>query len=837
MTRLAWGKTGERIFEAGADRGVLYLPGQAGVPWNGLTAVSESPDGGEPRPYYVDGFKYINVAGSEEFKATISALSSPAEFGVCDGTVSIANGLFATQQPRRQFDFAYRTFVGNDIQSTDFGYKIHLVYNALAAPSSRENATVSGSTSPTGLSWAITTKPVRIPGMKPTAHLVIDSTKSNKVILSYLESILYGTDGVDARMPTAAELVTLFGWVVADMPTVVTIKGVASDATETIFNLAKDPSFETGNSLTSGPCRINLATNPSLEGGASTNWTFWAGTAPGAATAAVTQTGGAAFGLNFYRVTFSTQPGAPGGGGVIYDSGTTLLPNTTYTLSMYVRASVASTVYMISQLYNGATATTSASTSNTPVALAAGVWTRVWQTVTTGAADNHIQFRVYNSANSFVAGATFDGDAMLIEATSILQPYFDGSFTTTNMAVNTRGVATTSMFANSGSLHTVDKNVAITGHPQGITTAAKSRLTAGHAATASIASVYNTDGLVATNKARWLGIWLYSSLPNMKAYWFTDGQAAAVPIPQNQWFFLVSSTANAGNTYASIGVLTQDLSNITDESAYVLLTGVVAQDAPNISAFYDAALDDFNYRYSGTASASTSIQAAPTTLLGTMGNGIAIKSKLWAYRRASSVRLIPSLTSAATTMIVASLATGQQAQLAEGKTYTIKATRRIFVALSGVLATTTYLGRISLITTNLGAFYSDVQLPNTPGTAQITWTVTIPVGSGAATVRLGHGGPVGSGDVWWDDLLITEVPDVNTPYTGPYFDGESLDFTYKYQKVNPAWTAAVDGSQSSFDDILAISTPGAVGDGYLIDDNLWVFTSNNYWENFGAVPI
>lgn len=211
MTRLAWGAHGERYFEAGTDRGVLYLSGVPGVPWNGLKAVNESPEGGEPRPYYIDGFKYLNVATAEEFKATLEAFSSPLEFARCDGTKSIHNGLFATQQPRVPFSLSYRTLVGNDFQGIDHGYKVHVVYNCLAAPASRNNQTVGTGVTPLGLSWAITTTPPKMTGLKPTAHMVIDSRLTPPALMAQIEDILYGSEDADPRLPDAAELLALFG--------------------------------------------------------------------------------------------------------------------------------------------------------------------------------------------------------------------------------------------------------------------------------------------------------------------------------------------------------------------------------------------------------------------------------------------------------------------------------------------------------------------------------------------------------------------------------------------------------------------------------------------------
>lgn len=210
MATLIWGTAGERLYEAGADRGVLYLPGVPGVAWNGLKAVNESPTGGDPQPYYVDGYKYINLAADEEFVATIEALSSPPEFAECDGTVSISNGLFVAQQPRTHFDLCYRTKVGNDLLGLDHGYKLHLVYGALATPSSRSNTTLSDDPDVLILSWGITTAPPLATGYKPTSHMIVDSTKTNPEILSDLEDILYGSDALSPHMPTQADLIALF---------------------------------------------------------------------------------------------------------------------------------------------------------------------------------------------------------------------------------------------------------------------------------------------------------------------------------------------------------------------------------------------------------------------------------------------------------------------------------------------------------------------------------------------------------------------------------------------------------------------------------------------------
>lgn len=209
MTKLVWGDAGTRFFETGVDRGVLYLSDQDGVAWNGLTSVEEAPSGGEAKPYYQDGVKYLNLSSREEFEATIEAFSAPAEFGPCDGTALIQNGLFVSQQPRRAFSLCYRTMIGNDL-NPEAGYKLHLVYNALAAPANRANGTITNSPEVVTMSWSLTTLPPSLTGYKPTAHFVIDSRLTPPNLLANLENILYGSDAADARIPPVSELVALF---------------------------------------------------------------------------------------------------------------------------------------------------------------------------------------------------------------------------------------------------------------------------------------------------------------------------------------------------------------------------------------------------------------------------------------------------------------------------------------------------------------------------------------------------------------------------------------------------------------------------------------------------
>jgi hypothetical protein len=210
MTRLEWDTVGERIFEAGVDHGVLYVDGSDGVPWNGLTSVSESSSGAELAEYYIDGIKYHQLLSAEEFIATIEAFTYPDEFDVCDGTRPAGNGLFMTQQTRKSFGLSYQSKIGNDVRGLDKGYKIHLVYNALAAPSSRQRNTLSENVEPMTFSWSITTKPQSFVGFKPTAHVVIDSVETPNDLMQDVIDILYGTDDTAARLPSVSELIAIF---------------------------------------------------------------------------------------------------------------------------------------------------------------------------------------------------------------------------------------------------------------------------------------------------------------------------------------------------------------------------------------------------------------------------------------------------------------------------------------------------------------------------------------------------------------------------------------------------------------------------------------------------
>lgn len=210
MPKLKWGASGSRVYETGVDRGVLYVPGQDGVSWSGLISVTEQPSGGDPRPFYIDGVKFLNIPAAEEFQATINAFTYPDLFGICDGTATVRPGLFVTQQRRQPFSFSYRTRVANELVGTDYAYKIHLVYNALATPAERENKTLDESADPINFAWNVTTTPPAMAGFRRSAHIVIDTRYVNAGTVATVEGILYGTDIAHPRIPMLDELATIF---------------------------------------------------------------------------------------------------------------------------------------------------------------------------------------------------------------------------------------------------------------------------------------------------------------------------------------------------------------------------------------------------------------------------------------------------------------------------------------------------------------------------------------------------------------------------------------------------------------------------------------------------
>ena len=221
--KLVWDKTGEHYYETGVKNGVLYPMSASGtypkgVAWNGLTAITESPSGAEATALYADDIKYLNLMSNEEFGATVEAYTYPDEFAECDGSASLTEGVYIGQQARKTFGLCYRTTLGNDAKGNDYGYKLHIIYGAMASPSEKAYSTINDSPDAITFSWELTTTPVAVANFKPTASLTIDSTKVDPEKLATLEEILYGKDGtgedhstgaVDPRLPLPDEIANL----------------------------------------------------------------------------------------------------------------------------------------------------------------------------------------------------------------------------------------------------------------------------------------------------------------------------------------------------------------------------------------------------------------------------------------------------------------------------------------------------------------------------------------------------------------------------------------------------------------------------------------------------
>ena len=215
MSKLIWDNVGEKVYETGLDRGVLYPLNtktnayDTGVAWNGLSKISEKPSGAESSDVYADNIKYLNLISAEKFAATIEAYTYPDEFAVCDGTAEPVEGVIIGQQTRKTFGLSYRTLVGNDVAGQDYGYKIHCIYGGVASPSEKGYSSVNESPEAISFSWELNTTPVPVEGFKPTASLIVDSTKVSKEALAAIEAILYGSDSAEPRLPLPNEIVEL----------------------------------------------------------------------------------------------------------------------------------------------------------------------------------------------------------------------------------------------------------------------------------------------------------------------------------------------------------------------------------------------------------------------------------------------------------------------------------------------------------------------------------------------------------------------------------------------------------------------------------------------------
>ena len=269
MTALKWDQIGKRLFETGVDHGVLYIPDSNGsyingVAWNGLTTVTEKPSGAAPNAKYADNIKYVNLLSVEEFGADIAAHTYPDEFAQFDGLATPTPGVVVGQQTRRSFGLSYRTIIGNDIVGDDYGYKLHLVYGCQATPSQKVYNSINATPDAITFTWAISTQPVAVPGLKPSSILVIDSTKVDATVLAALETMLYGATGVDPMLPPPSTVITMFeGGVTVVTPTQPAYN--SSTHTITIPNVAGVTYYIAGVAQSIGPVVITADTVVTAE--------------------------------------------------------------------------------------------------------------------------------------------------------------------------------------------------------------------------------------------------------------------------------------------------------------------------------------------------------------------------------------------------------------------------------------------------------------------------------------------------------------------------------------------------------------------------------------------
>lgn len=839
MTRISWGTAGTRLYEAGVDRGVLYLDGIDGVPWDGLTSVKESPSGGGATPYYLDGFKYLNVASAEEFEASIEALTNPSEFARCDGTASIFAGLFATQQPREPFGLTYRTLIGNDLDGQDHGYKIHLVYNALAEPTDRDNSSLGGSVSPLGLSWKISTTPIAMSGRKPTSHLIIDSTKSDPNMLAVLEGFLYGANNLPPRLPTPTQLVALFGnWSITDLEAPLNFIGMGSGDSLFVENLATNPSFESV-----VPGSTVMRTNLALNARAAVDTTLWA-----------------VMGTSLARVPFGA-----GFGFELTSNGSRNDMNEA--LSADIPGGVSVTISF--------DASGTDSTLNVPRAIlyhsSSQLTQQIYSSLVTDGEIHRVSIKFVTTGpinRVYVGwGATTNGvkgviSNILVEQTDQVRPYFDGSTPDAlGWDYSWSGVANASTSTAKASSVTVRTNYVtnpLTGGSlsdiQGVRGTISSsgtsiRLSITDAAAAAMAQRIEVlpgklpvaiPGEVWTMSGNGRSSIVGGTMQlNIQ---FRDAANAIIgstilgnPTDTNPSTFTSLSTitaiAPAGTAFiywglGLAGAGTRAIGDTLDGQNVLLEKSAVA-----LSFFSGSSpsAGDFSYAWTGTADASTSIQTAPGVAGATTLSAASVQSSDWTSSGTKSVRTIPT-SAAITSVTYPAGSTGMTLGMVAGKTYTAIVNCRLTAPLAGVL----YSQSRSLVMQRMdgGTFKFDVSqpAPNVAGVTGLRLTFSLPTGTTAAFFYLCNGASAGNGDVWWDDLCIVEGV-----YDGPYLDGNSGTIIYQNQEVLPLWAGISDASTSSFEYYTDLPEFSNTGDSYIIGNDLWVF-DNGVWHNFGVVP-
>ena len=666
MARLKWGEDGSRFFETGLDRGVLYIDND-GVPWNGLIGVSENPSGGEPRPFYYDGVKYLNLASAEEFEATIEAFGAPNEFRPCDGSMAINNGLFATQQPRKAFGMSYRTLVGNDTEGQEHGYKIHLVYNALAGPASKDYKTTGSSTDPTTISWDVTTLPPSLTGLKPTAHFVIDSRETPDGLLEAIEDILYGNDANDSRLPLVSELITMFksqGPVrrvnIIDNPNMLDLNGTVTVRQ----NMSTNPAYK--NVFASAEVRRNLATNPSCETTAG-----WLSNNPSSWTMSQDSTVKRSGTYSMKSTPAAATIGTSRTLGSIYQAGGGVFPcaaNDLITASCYVahNAGTNAEANIFVQFLDAGGAVLSTLNQNVYVSIGAGnsTFTRIKYSATAAPANTatvRVLVNVQKVTGSNVAANEFCWfDDCLVEKANVMLPYFDGTtaaalgltYSWTGTAHASAAIASGAQPASASFKGYARNTWVVTGAATDGSNTCRTYIGSSNVANLGVntlvlfgydAPVFAAgDTVIGRFRVRLINAAAAITL-SPRLYAYTAGgagiayvsQGPSVTIPADgSWVDLITPSGLAPATTGSVRLYVTGVLSELQNDAILETSNNMVEKADVAFRWFDgntAAADGLSYSFTGTANASTSVAtgaqprgwtvAAPDSIYATPNGG------------------------------------------------------------------------------------------------------------------------------------------------------------------------------------------------------------------------
>jgi hypothetical protein len=829
MAKLVWDAVGERFYETGLDRGVLYPQGGVGVPWNGLQSVNISSTGGDSKPTYQDGVNVFNDTNPEVFKGSIKAVTYPDEFAICDGTGSTGNGLAFGLQPRKPFGLSYRTLVNNGVAGP-VGYKINLLYNAMAAPSVKDSKTLTATPEPNIFNWALSAKPVIVPNRKPTPHVVIDSRTTDPDILVIIENMLYGGNGMEPRMPTPAQLSLMFGsWPDFGLSVSITFLGVIENF-EWIINYVTNPSFE----LPAGAfieVNRNLFTNPSFE--------------TAGAMAIVRQN----LALNPTPVSATTSwlSGKPLQR--VFASGKwwMVAPTSTYTYAQGTGITTGS-FYAISVRVAGTPGKTVAlaSTDNlvgqvveatTGVIPASGELVLVGKSSRATSGPN-INFGVTNDATTelYITEAYIEKVSGI--GAGVSGPYFDGAWGSSGDYARTwDGTAYAS------------------------------------ASTERALSVAETQPGAAAiiRSSEWALSGAYS-LKVCSRYHSIDSGFAELTIPG------VSAATSSGKTYtilASIriaqvlaqapGIQVTEIVNSVVKNTKVLAPKTVGVHQVRLTVELQAGLNSLFIRlYNNNAQGSPDVWFDDITVVegtytgdGFNGNspnsgdyynawavaphlsqsiryafavegytspyadGMGYQSQEWASKGTKSLRVgrKPTAGKAGTNWAVQS----PPFAIVQGKKYTVRTKIRIVKLHEGTSPVRRQL-RLMTPTPILSP-----RAPETVGVHQIDWTFTADV-TGSYPMQFWNGGIPSDADVWFDEFMFIDGDKIV-----PFFDGSTQPFLYDGQLVVPEWNGPANNSPSKFLHITQFPEQGEEGFTFIADDHLWVF-KNNQWRNFGHIP-